>query len=707
MNHSHLRSILLLAAMVLAGGPVTAPAEVVRYVAPTARGTGDGASAANAAGYTSSVFWNGVQASLGSDAVTVRWLDGQYNSAGLTLTDMGNPYHRLTLVGDTDKGALLNAPVDFMLQFRGVQNTIVKDLVFTGGTTSYSFQITSNGSTPSRKIVIDSVDFVDLRSIVYGALGTTWNTYDVSVRNCTFRNVGIGGSAHMMYNAYDPHHISLYNNTLTDCMGDYVRFRDNTDYGVVIGNAFLSRASEFNHSMVAVPLFNDVTPGDEWFGTHFLVQGNDFRFVSSAGDANGRWAMYFGHKGYEPVDYEGVLRNHLLSAAEGSQLVNGTVQQKKDFLLEHMHIDGDEVRVYDNVYTRVYRRGMFKSYSGYGAASQGWEGWVDVYDTWNLTAPDLSPGRKLVSWNFDATDNGGAGWIDHSYEALENAGWRLRPDAAHDVKTFVDSEETFGRATGLMWVRDWIDGQTVDADVRFEYLPQGKIEWAMGIAGEGSGFALYNGGAHEGGLQLLGVELVDSDTLRILGEPVETQNRDFAGVDFGQVRGWRWMWKSDPDGVNGKAALLFEKSDGTWEPVYLGREFDWNVVPDTFWVENVADGTPGSYVVLDRLEVTAFPDYGPGDANGDGQVDAEDARILAAHWGREGRMNRWNGDFDGDGIVGPADASILAANWGGPRVEEGSQSSVPEPAALGLLLWIVAAGTSRGVWDWRRRNGGF
>ncbi|NLE37455.1 MAG: cadherin-like domain-containing protein, partial [Pirellulaceae bacterium] len=53
-----------------------------------------------------------------------------------------------------------------------------------------------------------------------------------------------------------------------------------------------------------------------------------------------------------------------------------------------------------------------------------------------------------------------------------------------------------------------------------------------------------------------------------------------------------------------------------------------------------------------------------GDANRDGVVDGQDARILAATWGKAAGANRREGDFDGDGAVGPKDSAILAAHWG-------------------------------------------
>jgi hypothetical protein len=55
----------------------------------------------------------------------------------------------------------------------------------------------------------------------------------------------------------------------------------------------------------------------------------------------------------------------------------------------------------------------------------------------------------------------------------------------------------------------------------------------------------------------------------------------------------------------------------------------------------------------------------PGDANGDGVVNAVDLSILASEWGRQCTSQQpCRADFNHDGIVNAVDLSILAANWG-------------------------------------------
>ena len=76
----------------------------------------------------------------------------------------------------------------------------------------------------------------------------------------------------------------------------------------------------------------------------------------------------------------------------------------------------------------------------------------------------------------------------------------------------------------------------------------------------------------------------------------------------------------------------------------------------------------------------------PGDANGDGFVDVDDAAILAQHW-LAGSADWGMGDFNEDGVVNDLDAALMAANWGAGS----ASASVPEPGAAIVLLSAVLA----------------
>ncbi|MBN1908195.1 MAG: dockerin type I repeat-containing protein [Pirellulales bacterium] len=104
---------------------------------------------------------------------------------------------------------------------------------------------------------------------------------------------------------------------------------------------------------------------------------------------------------------------------------------------------------------------------------------------------------------------------------------------------------------------------------------------------------------------------------------------------------------------------------------------------------NVA-GISGNRVVVNwsqngQSEIRIYSLGGPGDANGDGMVNAADARVLAANW--LGDNKGWiDGDFTGDGTVNDLDASILAAHWlNGAE----AHAAVPEPSLLALLTGMA------------------
>ena len=76
----------------------------------------------------------------------------------------------------------------------------------------------------------------------------------------------------------------------------------------------------------------------------------------------------------------------------------------------------------------------------------------------------------------------------------------------------------------------------------------------------------------------------------------------------------------------------------------------------------------------------------PGDADGNGTVDANDAAILAANW-LHGDKTWGEGDFNDDGAVDEADATLLAANW----TISMADATVPEPAGSVLLFLLLTA----------------
>ena len=54
---------------------------------------------------------------------------------------------------------------------------------------------------------------------------------------------------------------------------------------------------------------------------------------------------------------------------------------------------------------------------------------------------------------------------------------------------------------------------------------------------------------------------------------------------------------------------------------------------------------------------------GPGDINGDGEVDIADYVIIAEHWLKSGCGQCWGADFDGDSDIDEEDIVEFANYW--------------------------------------------
>ena len=94
------------------------------------------------------------------------------------------------------------------------------------------------------------------------------------------------------------------------------------------------------------------------------------------------------------------------------------------------------------------------------------------------------------------------------------------------------------------------------------------------------------------------------------------------------------------------------------------------------------DITAGVMGGLPAQPVPPLPSI-PGDADIDGDVDADDAAFVAANWQTVGGATWGMGDFNLDGNVNDLDATLMATNWTGPLA-----AAVPEPGSLVLLLGI-------------------
>ncbi|HEY2081578.1 MAG TPA: hypothetical protein VGI88_02250, partial [Verrucomicrobiae bacterium] len=212
-NKMPLAAMLLLIALTCHGQIVT------YWAAPTAAGSGDGSSAANAAGYLNATFWSTVQGQLSSSDVNVNFQNGNYSAGMLALTNMGSPLHQLSLQASNLYGPLFSTTGNTIVNIVGSQNIKFYGIQFTGPCSSWGVDCQPNYLRPCRDLEFSYCRFQDLTNAYYGAIGLVNGVRDVLVDNCTFTNLGYGtsGTAHFVYGSHNIVGVQLLNSSFTDC----------------------------------------------------------------------------------------------------------------------------------------------------------------------------------------------------------------------------------------------------------------------------------------------------------------------------------------------------------------------------------------------------------------------------------------------------------------------------------------------------------
>ncbi len=707
-------------------GAAPAAGQVMHYVAPTALGNGDGASAANAAGYTNLSFWNQINNKLNSNAVTVRFLDGNYTQR-LMLDSIGNADHQLTMIGDTAHGAVFNPGTDIAhgIYLLGVRNIAIRQLHFTGDhITSFGIRISGEGGyiDGTHDILMEDCSFTNLTSTYYGATGATLNSHNVTFRNNYFDNVGVDSHAHMIYNDHHCSDIVVEGNYFRNCTGDYVRFCDQTDFSITRNNTFISTASKYNQAFVCMPVFNDVDPGDQYFDTNHQVVGNSFTYHQAGGL---RYAVRFYHGGFDPPDL-----HYLMTAAEGAILLGGTGEQKRDLLLNNTLIDGTKIFVNDNTYSNISTEVAFSSYAIFGAVSRGWDGEADISAAILHSTPDRVP-----TW----TVNSGGDWHDHTQWSNLN-----RPDNRHEIAVLgpaISGPRTIIANTtytikGLRfnsinkYTLDGTGSFTLEADDGHALLDvqSGSHEVHLPILlnsttdlSVASGSALLladtlnlNGRtlnvAGPGSLTCAGMVQTSGGTINLQSNSTVTFSSGYVNITLGstlsgagtvngtvlnsgriapgQATGTLWIIGDFGQGANGQLDIETTFAGQHDSLAVLGRAIlDGKLkltrldgyVPamGTRITILTSQSLSGKFTTVEGLSINSNLSLAvtytansvlvtaarPGDANLDGRVNLADLQILGDHW--NGTSASWAlGDFSGDGRVNLSDLQIIGDNWG-------------------------------------------
>jgi hypothetical protein len=357
------------------------------YAAPQTIGNGSGLTPADASSYKNTTLWNTVKTELNNNPVKVWFLDGTYTSGKLELINVGNDQNLLTLQAMSDDGAVFSsaALTGSYLYMGDCKNIRIKDLKFTGdNVTTYALICTDIG-TGSKYIEIDSCTFEEMNHVNYGAIGISYgDTHHISVHDCTFRRVGFDDPqpgyprlCHMMYIAYEAHHLYIYNNLFEDCSGIYVKIRDSIDHTWIVNNTFRSTGTyylEDGYDDRGLCFISNATHADdthvEYWSSDVHIAGNTFEFAPGA--TTPRIAYQFYMTQYDPP---GV--HYALSPEEAAIMLSGAPSAKRDFFLNSAGVDLYDYSDRDNSYTNVSYKA---AYSCYGAGDGVWKGNAEIYD---------------------------------------------------------------------------------------------------------------------------------------------------------------------------------------------------------------------------------------------------------------------------------------------------------------------------------------
>ena len=368
------------------------------YVGPTALGNGSGSDWNNRADYTNATFWNTMQTALNTGPVVVRFAGATYTQGLLDLSSKGHPINQLTLMANTLYAPVFSSAVPHQLKLRGSQNIRVYGLTFSGsGITSFAVWCQSSGKNSSRFITFDTCKFDALTGVDFGAIGILDNSRDITVTGCTFNNVGTGGGSHMLYCDHDARNITVTNCSFTDCKGDYVRFRDDTDFAKVDNCTFHSNSATYNQDFIRMPLFNDVNPGDEYFGTDFQFTNNTFTYDSTSG--TNRVAIVFDVNGFNSPGYD-----FSPTTTQAATLSGTDYAAARSLLSANMGIEGLRVHVYGNTFSGTAFWEAYGYFANYGSTGSGVNGYTNVRPGVWATSGTLGAAPKLsFNANFERT----------------------------------------------------------------------------------------------------------------------------------------------------------------------------------------------------------------------------------------------------------------------------------------------------------------
>jgi len=391
-------AVFLFAAWLCGGLPIQGNAQnaLNYWVSPS--GTGNGSSGLSPANYLSTTFWSGIQSQLNNTNVIVNFDVGAYNAGSLSFTNMGNPLHPLVLAAVTSQGSVFS-PSANDIQLYGCQNFEISGLVFNGPSPDWGIYCIPNYLNPCRNIEITNCWFLNLTNAEYAAIGLLNGTRDVQVLNCNFTNITAGDEEHMIYAPHDIEDVVVSNCVFQDCLADYVRFRDDSEYCVVENCTFISTKSASAWPFVSAELYNETnsdSAGDEFFGTYFQISSNSFIYEVKGG--SGPYStLHFSDDSWSPQSYYCDL-----TSSQASQLGSGSASFQQSFLQTNMGIIASGIKMFGNTDSGVtYQMDYTYLHDDTTSPYNNWTGTVNLNNTPDASGALLGPPPVIRNGNFD------------------------------------------------------------------------------------------------------------------------------------------------------------------------------------------------------------------------------------------------------------------------------------------------------------------
>lgn len=334
----------------------------------------------------------------------------------------------------------------------------------------------------------------------------------------------------MIYCSHDAQNLWISQCTFTNCKGDYVRFRDDTEYAEVDGCTFTSSSSTYNMEFILVPVFNDVNPGDEHFGGKFKITNNTFNYAG--GTSGRRHCVQFRCDGHN-VDTSSGL-DYWTDTTEAATLNTGTASQKNSILSPEMELNNSEIKIYGNTYQGSYEyQTVYWHHKNYGSGDQGYTSYCNI-SNWPGSSGSFSAIPKLSNGNFEKKDIPSRLWQTNGGDLLWHPGLNgtnnaMRTNPANSGQYFynwIDSPQTTWTMDCLFLVGSGFTG----TGVKFRAMIQHDE-----IGGKSVSFGVNNSG--QVGLMTSGSSLTVIPSLGTIAWSVDNNSNSYYN-DAGDTMNW-------------------------------------------------------------------------------------------------------------------------------------------------------------------------